>query len=285
MGSVKVLGDLHSVDFGLKTLNKEHGGEDHELWLKMNVISYLYHLSFFHGINNTDDLPFSPPSKIRLAKRGYVAANKKTALKEGLCHQLSFETSKTSGDNTSLPLEVEMLPAQGPDPTGFSDCVECNRLLGAIEGNWLPSDPTAESRASPSDLLTERKDLIEKRWMTAQSSPRGELYIKICSYPICVSKIMKIIIFVAAISLESLENLIFIYWTRQSGASSYPTPFCSKTYNYLQTGDDSTRTQSFYGGSYNTASAAPTCDTSGFYPRTIRAHPSVAAQRASAGRI
>ncbi|KAI8455497.1 hypothetical protein BY996DRAFT_1677027 [Phakopsora pachyrhizi] len=66
-------------------------------------------------------------------------------------------------------------PAQRPDPTGFSARVERNRLLGAIEGDWLPSDPATESRASHSDLLAERKDLIEKRWMTARSSPITQL--------------------------------------------------------------------------------------------------------------
>lgn len=66
---------------------RQRGGEDLQLWLKMKVSSYSYHLGFFHGINNADGLPFSPPVEIRLTKRGQVAANEKSELKEGRCHQ------------------------------------------------------------------------------------------------------------------------------------------------------------------------------------------------------
>ncbi|EGG08581.1 uncharacterized protein MELLADRAFT_77369 [Melampsora larici-populina 98AG31] len=66
---------------------RQRGGEDLQLWLKMKVSSYSYHLGFFHGINNANGLPFSPPVEIRLTKRGQVAANEKSELKEGRCHQ------------------------------------------------------------------------------------------------------------------------------------------------------------------------------------------------------
>lgn len=75
---------------------KERGGEDLPLWLKMKVSSYSYHLGFFHGINNADGLPFSPPVEIRHTKRGQVAANEKSELKEGRCHEVSSFKSLTS---------------------------------------------------------------------------------------------------------------------------------------------------------------------------------------------
>lgn len=71
---------------------KERGGEDGLLWLKMKVSSYSYHLSFFHGINNINGLPFSPPVEIRMAKRAKAAANEKTQMKEGQCHQVRLKS-------------------------------------------------------------------------------------------------------------------------------------------------------------------------------------------------
>lgn len=78
---------------------KDRGGGDTALWLKMKVSSYSYHLSFFHGINNADGLPFSPPVEIRLVKRCHVAANEKLELKEGRCHQVSLSQLRRMVEN------------------------------------------------------------------------------------------------------------------------------------------------------------------------------------------
>ncbi|KAG0142740.1 hypothetical protein CROQUDRAFT_135389 [Cronartium quercuum f. sp. fusiforme G11] len=136
---------------------KERGGEDLNLWLKMKVSSYSYHLGFFHGINNADGLPFSPPIQIRLSKRGQVAANEKSELKEGRCHQC----------NKWIPMEgVKLQEVKVPELFWWKHAKSCHksRILGEchvhveddlydlVTGLQMKSKPPHSSSSTSSNI-------------------------------------------------------------------------------------------------------------------------------------
>ncbi|WAR58055.1 hypothetical protein PtB15_5B287 [Puccinia triticina] len=187
---------------------KDRGGRDTELWLKMKVSSYSYHLSFFHGINNADGLPFSPPVEIRLVKRCHVAANEKLELKEGRCHQ-------------------------------------CNK--------WVPMEGVKMQEVKVPELFW---------WKHAKSCHKSRL---------------------AGECHVHIPDEVFDLVTRQqpyNGSGGYlPVSSCSTPYSYYGSND------SPYASRYHPASPAPTCASSVSQSGGSRVHPSVAAQRASAGRV
>ncbi|PLW35052.1 hypothetical protein PCASD_16167 [Puccinia coronata f. sp. avenae] len=198
---------------------KDRGGGDAALWLKMKVSSYSYHLSFFHGINNADGLPFSPPVEIRLVKRCHVAANEKLELKEGRCHQC----------NKWVPMEgVKMQEVKVPELFWWKHAKSCHksRLAGECHVHI------------PDEIF----DLVTRQ----QPNASGSLY---------------------------------------NGAGGYlPMSSCSTPYSYFSP-NDLPLSNSPYGSRCHAASPAPTCASSVSHSGGSRVHPSVAAQRASAGRV
>ncbi|EFP78467.2 hypothetical protein PGT21_026494 [Puccinia graminis f. sp. tritici] len=192
---------------------KDRGGGDTALWLKMKVSSYSYHLSFFHGINNADGLPFSPPVEIRHVRRCHVAANEKLELKEGRCHQ-------------------------------------CNK--------WVPMEGVKMQEVKVPELFW---------WKHAKSCHKSRL---------------------AGECHVHIPDEIFDLVTRQqpcngSGGGYLPVSSCSTPYSYSS--NDLATSNSPYGSRYHPASPAPTCASSVSQSGGSRVHPSVAAQRASAGRV
>jgi len=198
--------------------SKDRGGGDTALWLKMKVSSYSYHLSFFHGINNADGLPFSPPVEIRLVKRCHVAANEKLELKEGRCHQCS----------KWVPMEgVKMQEVKVPELFWWKHAKSCHK-------SRLPGECHVHI---PDEIF----DLV-----TRQQPNTGSLY---------------------------------------NGSGGYlPVSSCSTPYSYFNSHDLPT-SNSPYASRYHPASPAPTCASSVSHSGGGRVHPSVAAQRASAGRV
>ncbi|KTW28176.1 hypothetical protein T552_02035 [Pneumocystis carinii B80] len=82
--------------------NIERGGQGKEVWLKMKISAFWYHMNFFHGINPTTALPYSPPVSFRTVPLVTINANgvskkKKTSgftsipdrkeILEGKCHK------------------------------------------------------------------------------------------------------------------------------------------------------------------------------------------------------
>lgn len=196
---------------------KDRGGEDTALWLKMKVSSYSYHLSFFHGINNADGLPFSPPVEIRLVKRCHVAANEKLELKEGRCHQC----------NKWVPMEgVKMQEVKVPELFWWKHAKSCHKSRLAGECNVHIQD--------------EIFDLVMR-----QQPMTGSLY---------------------------------------HGTPSGYLPGCSTPYSFCSSSEMNGSISPF-APRYHPASPAPTCASSVSRSGGSRVHPSVAAQRASAGRV
>ncbi|KAG4304425.1 hypothetical protein PORY_002135 [Pneumocystis oryctolagi] len=74
----------------------ERGGQGKEVWLKMKISAFWYHMNFFHGINPTTALPYSPPVSFRTVPLVSVNANG------------SSKKKKTSGF-TSIPDRKEIL--------------------------------------------------------------------------------------------------------------------------------------------------------------------------------
>ncbi|MBW0466433.1 hypothetical protein O181_006148 [Austropuccinia psidii MF-1] len=198
---------------------KSRGGENMSLWLKMKVSSYSYHLSFFHGINNADGLPFSPPVQIRLIQREHVAANEKTDLKEGLCHQCE---------------------------------------------NWIPMEGVKMQEVKVPELFW---------WKHAKSCHKSRLQGD-CGVHIQDE------IFELLTKYQNAGNNLY-----HSGCNSRPISSCSTPYSYQFANHGSPLSHSSFGHGYHAVSPAPTCASNISQPGGNRVHPSVAAQRASSGRV
>ncbi|KAH9458206.1 hypothetical protein Pst134EB_010507 [Puccinia striiformis f. sp. tritici] len=197
---------------------KDRGGTDTQLWLKMKVSSYSYHLSFFHGINNADGLPFSPPVETRRIKRCHVAANEKLELKEGRCHQC----------NKWVPMEgVKMQDVKVPELFWWKHAKSCHKSRLAGECHVHTQD--------------EIYDLVTRQQPSSTNGSVGG-YIPISS--------------------------------------------CSTPYSYYRSHDLPSSNSAYGGSRYDPGSPAPTCASSVSQSGGgSRVHPSVAAQRASAGRV
>jgi len=65
----------------------ERGGEGAEKWLKLKNSSYVYHLSYAHGLSNLTGKPFSPPLKTRQTPMPPGAKDSRSEMTEGLCHK------------------------------------------------------------------------------------------------------------------------------------------------------------------------------------------------------
>ena len=63
------------------------GGEGAEKWLKLKNSSYVYHLSYAHGLSNLTGKPFSPPVKTRVTPMPAGAKDSRSEMTEGLCHK------------------------------------------------------------------------------------------------------------------------------------------------------------------------------------------------------
>ena len=66
----------------------ERGGDGDAKWLKLKNSSYVYHMSFAHGISNLTGLPFSPPLKIRTVTLKKETRDGRSEMKQGLCHKV-----------------------------------------------------------------------------------------------------------------------------------------------------------------------------------------------------
>ncbi|KAG5438254.1 hypothetical protein PCANB_003105 [Pneumocystis canis] len=53
----------------------ERGGQGKEVWLKMKISAFWYHMNFFHGINPITALPYSPPVSFRTVPLGSINTN------------------------------------------------------------------------------------------------------------------------------------------------------------------------------------------------------------------
>ncbi|KAM0752465.1 hypothetical protein T439DRAFT_208878 [Meredithblackwellia eburnea MCA 4105] len=63
------------------------GGEGVERWLKLKNSSYVYHMSYAHGLSNLTGLPFSPPIKTRTTQLTPATKDARDHMTDGLCHK------------------------------------------------------------------------------------------------------------------------------------------------------------------------------------------------------
>ncbi|GAA6032706.1 hypothetical protein JCM8097_000751 [Rhodosporidiobolus ruineniae] len=66
---------------------RERGGEGEQKWLKLKNSSYVYHMSYAHGLSNTTGLPFSPPVELRVVPTGNKNKDTRPEMTEGKCHK------------------------------------------------------------------------------------------------------------------------------------------------------------------------------------------------------
>ncbi|GJN91627.1 hypothetical protein Rhopal_004650-T1 [Rhodotorula paludigena] len=66
---------------------KERGGEGEQKWLKLKNSSYVYHMSYAHGLSNTTGLPFSPPLEMRQVELPPSTKDQRSSMTEGRCHK------------------------------------------------------------------------------------------------------------------------------------------------------------------------------------------------------
>lgn len=84
---VKGLGDEKMGLCPICVEGVERGGEGGERWLKLKNSSYVYHLSYQHGLSNLTGLPFSPPTKLRTINLHPTSKDARDHMVEGLCHK------------------------------------------------------------------------------------------------------------------------------------------------------------------------------------------------------
>ncbi|GAA5923010.1 uncharacterized protein JCM15063_003498 [Sporobolomyces koalae] len=65
----------------------ERGGEGDQKWLKLKNSSYVYHMSYSHGLSNVTGLPFSPPVEMRIVDLPHQSKDTRTQMTEGRCHK------------------------------------------------------------------------------------------------------------------------------------------------------------------------------------------------------
>ncbi|GAA6059087.1 hypothetical protein JCM10212_002058 [Sporobolomyces blumeae] len=65
----------------------ERGGEGEQKWLKLKNSSYVYHMSYAHGLSNVTGLPFSPPVRLRTVDLPQTSKDTRAQMTEGLCHK------------------------------------------------------------------------------------------------------------------------------------------------------------------------------------------------------
>ncbi|KAI5480843.1 hypothetical protein MNV49_006652 [Pseudohyphozyma bogoriensis] len=63
------------------------GGEGVERWLKLKNSSYVYHMSYAHGLSNLTGKPFSPPVKLRTIPVKPTNKDARDHMTQGLCHK------------------------------------------------------------------------------------------------------------------------------------------------------------------------------------------------------
>ncbi|BGP21713.1 hypothetical protein Rt10032_c01g0416 [Rhodotorula toruloides] len=66
---------------------KERGGEGEIKWLKLKNSSFVYHMSYAHGLSNLTGLPFSPPVQTRVVSLPASTKDQRSQMTEGLCHK------------------------------------------------------------------------------------------------------------------------------------------------------------------------------------------------------
>ncbi|GAA5859647.1 hypothetical protein JCM1840_006389 [Sporobolomyces johnsonii] len=65
----------------------ERGGEGEQKWLKLKNSSYVYHMSYAHGLSNLTGLPFSPPTSMRIVDLPNSTKDTRSQMTQGLCHK------------------------------------------------------------------------------------------------------------------------------------------------------------------------------------------------------
>ncbi|GAA5980281.1 hypothetical protein JCM10908_001597 [Rhodotorula pacifica] len=65
----------------------ERGGDGDQKWFKLKNSSYVYHLSYAHGISNATGKPISPPVKTRVIDLPHSPKDQRSQMVEGLCHK------------------------------------------------------------------------------------------------------------------------------------------------------------------------------------------------------
>ncbi|KWU45342.1 hypothetical protein RHOSPDRAFT_28774 [Rhodotorula sp. JG-1b] len=65
----------------------ERGGDGEQKWFKLKNSSYVYHMSYAHGVSNVTGKPISPPVKTRVIKLPQSPKDQRSQMIEGLCHK------------------------------------------------------------------------------------------------------------------------------------------------------------------------------------------------------
>ncbi|GAA5866139.1 hypothetical protein JCM3774_004095 [Rhodotorula dairenensis] len=65
----------------------ERGGDGDQRWFKLKNSSYVYHMSYAHGVSNATGKPISPPIKTRVIDLPHSPKDQRSHMVEGLCHK------------------------------------------------------------------------------------------------------------------------------------------------------------------------------------------------------
>ncbi|GAA5834252.1 hypothetical protein JCM9279_004257 [Rhodotorula babjevae] len=107
---------------------KERGGEGEQKWLKLKNSSYVYHMSYTHGLSNLTGLPFSPPVEMRTVTLPPSTKDQRAQMVEGKCHKCN--------DWIKL-LSVKNIDAIVPELIWWKHAKKCHGQ-SQIEGEGLP---------------------------------------------------------------------------------------------------------------------------------------------------
>ncbi|GAA6001887.1 hypothetical protein JCM10207_002365 [Rhodosporidiobolus poonsookiae] len=120
----------------------ERGGKGVIEWLKLKNSSYVYHLSYAHGISNTTGKPFSPPVQTRVVKIDNKSKDNRSEMTEGLCHKCNGWIAL---------LSVKNVDANVPELIWWKHAKKCHgETTIAGEGDCLAHDAVY-------DLVVQRK--------------------------------------------------------------------------------------------------------------------------------
>ncbi|GAA5850130.1 hypothetical protein JCM8547_001020 [Rhodosporidiobolus lusitaniae] len=134
---------------------KERGGEGEIKWLKLKNSSYVYHMSYAHGLSNNTGLPFSPPTKMRVVATNNKTKDTRPEMTEGMCHKC----------NQWIPLlSVKNVETIVPELIWWKHAKKCHGS-STITGE---SDPYVQDATY--DLVVERKSQHSANGVAAQQA-------------------------------------------------------------------------------------------------------------------
>ncbi|GAA5980204.1 hypothetical protein JCM11641_005505 [Rhodosporidiobolus odoratus] len=120
---------------------KERGGEGEAKWLKLKNSSYVYHMSYAHGLSNLTGLPFSPPIQLRIVPTNNKTKDTRAEMTEGMCHKC----------NGWIPLlSIKNVEANVPELIWWKHAKKCH------------GETTMEGEADPY-VVDNVYDLVQRR--------------------------------------------------------------------------------------------------------------------------